>query len=137
MMDYKKIEAWILASDLAVAVYSMTSDFPKEERFGLVSQIRRAAISALANIAEGASRQYQREYLQFLYLARGSLTEAKSLLEISLRLSFVRSTKFQNLHALHEKTSRCLYGLIRAVEKQVRSPQSVVRSPNNKEAAYV
>ena len=134
--NYKKIEAWLLASDFALAIYAHTGDFPKEERYGLVSQIRRAAISVLANIAEGAGRQHKKEYLQLLYVARGSLLETESLLEISARLSFLNIPKFQKLTALCGKTARCLFGLIRAVESEVHCPLSTVHCPPNKETNY-
>jgi len=132
MRNYKKIEAWLLASDFAVQVYMITNQFPKEERYGLVSQIRRAAISTLANIAEGAGRQHLKDYLQFLYVARGSLSETEALLEVSTRLSFLDYPRFKELILLCHKTAKCLFGLIRAVESEVHSPWSMVHSPISK-----
>jgi len=70
MRDYTKIEAWKLADDLTVAMYERTKSFPKEELYGLTSQIRRDAYSVPANIAEGSSRESKRDYLYFLYVAR-------------------------------------------------------------------
>lgn len=137
MRNYKKIEAWISASDLAMAIYMKTGMFPKEEKYGLISQIRRAAISVLASIAEGASRQHNKEYLQLLYVARGSLAEVEVLLEISARLSFLKEPHFKELNSLFQKTARCLFGLIRAVASDVHSPWSIVHSPSNKEEEHV
>src|SRR3989338_2586686 len=97
MRNFKNIQAWILASDLAVQIYTRTSNFPKEERYGLISQMRRAAISTLANIAEGAGRQHKKDYLNFLYIARGSLSETEALLEISRRLLFLKGSLFEEL----------------------------------------
>jgi four helix bundle protein len=71
MRDYTKIEAWRLADDLTVAVYERTRSFPREEIYGLTSQMRRAAFSIPANIVEGASRESKKDYLHFLYIARG------------------------------------------------------------------
>lgn len=67
MRDYAKIEAWKLADDLTVAIYEQTRTFPKEELYGLTSQVRRAAYSVAANIVEGSSRESKRDYLHFLY----------------------------------------------------------------------
>jgi len=71
MRDFKNIKAWQYADDFAAIVYSKTKSFPKEELYGLTSQLRRAAISVPSNIAEGASREHKREYLHFLYVSRG------------------------------------------------------------------
>ena len=77
MRDYTKIEAWKLADDLTVAVYERTRAFPREEIYGLTAQLRRASYSVPANIVEGASRESKRDYLHFLYIARGSLSETQ------------------------------------------------------------
>ncbi|MDP2599900.1 MAG: four helix bundle protein [Deltaproteobacteria bacterium] len=132
MRNFKKIEAWLLASDLAVAIYGQTGKFPKEERYGLISQVRRSAISVLANIAEGAGRQHKKDYLNFLYIARGSLSETESLLEISARLHYLGEPHLKQLIEFCHKTAKCLYGLIRAVESEVHGPLSMVLGPNNK-----
>ena len=76
MRDYTKIEAWKLADDLTVLIYQITKAFPKEELYGLTSQLRRAAASVPANIAEGSARGTNKDYLHFLFIARASLTEA-------------------------------------------------------------
>lgn len=136
MRNYKKIDAWLLASDLVVEIYQVTGYFPREERFGLISQIRRAVISVLANIAEGASRNHKKQYLEFLYVAKGSLSEAEALLEVSFRLTFLKTIQFNKLAFLVQKTAKCLFGLIRAVEKEVHSPWSQVPGPINKEEQY-
>ena len=77
MRDYTKIEAWKLADDLTVAVYERTRNFPKDELYGLTSQLRRASYSVPANIVEGSSRESKKDYLHFLYITRGSLSEAQ------------------------------------------------------------
>ena len=73
MRDFRKIKAWALADDLAVAVYDVSKSFPREEIYGITSQIRRAASSVAANIVEGASRESAKDYAHFLQIARGSL----------------------------------------------------------------
>jgi len=84
MRDYTKIEAWRLADDLTVAVYERTRSFPREEIYGLTSLLRRAAYSVPANIVEGSSRESKKDYLHFLYIARGSLSETQYFIVTSL-----------------------------------------------------
>jgi len=83
---------WKLADDLTVLIYERTRRFPKEELYGLTSQVRRAASSVPANIAEGSARESQRDYLHFLYIARGSLTEAQYFLHLSHRLGYLKES---------------------------------------------
>ncbi len=87
--DFKKILTWQRADDLVVRIYEITQNFPKEELYGLTSQLRRAAVSVPANIVEGSSRGHKREYLQFLYIAKSSLAEV----EYYLHLSIIRNKK--------------------------------------------
>jgi four helix bundle protein len=75
MRDYRKIDAWRLADDLTVFIYRKTGSFPREEIYGLTSQLRRASYSVPANIVDGATRDSKKDYLHFLYIARGSLSE--------------------------------------------------------------
>jgi four helix bundle protein len=89
MRDYTKIEAWRLKDDLTVAIYERTRCFPREEIYGLTSQLRRAAYSVPANIVEGASRESKKDYLHFLYIARGSLSETQYFIRLARRLNFV------------------------------------------------
>ncbi|HKI68980.1 MAG TPA: four helix bundle protein [Verrucomicrobiae bacterium] len=91
MRDYRKIEAWMLSDDLTVAVYEQTRSFPCEEMYGLTSQLRRASYSVPANIVEGSSRESKKDYLHFLYIARGSLSET---LGASQSLSGVSATEW-------------------------------------------
>ena len=91
MRDYTKIEAWRLADDLTVAVYERTRSFPKEEIYGLTSQLRRASYSVPANIVEGASRESKKDYLHFLYIARGSLSETQYFIQLARRLDYLSS----------------------------------------------
>ncbi len=118
MRDYTKIEAWRLADDLTVAIYEHTRDFPSEERYGLTSQLRRAAYSAPANIAEGSARASQRDYLHFLYIARGSLSESQYFLHLAHRLKYLSDEDAEELTSQARSSAACLCGLIRAVEKQ-------------------
>lgn len=118
MRDYTKIEAWKLADDLTVAVYERTRSFPKEEVYGLTSQLRRASYSVPANIVEGSSRESKKDYLHFLYIARGSLSEAQYFIHLAGRLGYLSSEEVASLHGQTKVTFGCLHGLIKAVEKE-------------------
>lgn len=119
MRDYKNIKAYRYADDLVVEVYQVTKKFPKEEIYGLTSQIRRAAISISSNIAEGASRQHHRDYLHFLYMARGSMSETEYLVHLARRLGYLNSSEFERINELCEEAAKTLYGLIQSVSKEV------------------
>ena len=118
MRDYTKIETWKLADDLTVAVYGRTRSFPKEEVYGLTSQLRRASYSVPANIVEGSSRESKKDYLHFLYIARGSLSEAQYFIHLAWRLGYLSSEEVASLHGQTKVTFGCLHGLIQAVEKE-------------------
>jgi len=117
MRDYKNIKAFQLADKLVIEIYRITSVFPKCEIYGLTSQIRRAAVSVPSNIAEGSSRKHVKDYLYFLYIARGSLTETKYLLGLSKKLEYISSEKTKIAESLSEETAKTLYGLINYIEK--------------------
>jgi len=118
MRDYTKIKAWQLADDLTVDIYKATKSFPKDEMYALTSQIRRAAYSVPANITEGSSRNSHKDYLHFLYIARGSLSEARYFIHLSERLGYLPPEHAQVLANQAEEVSRTLVGLIHAVEKE-------------------
>lgn len=120
MRDYTKIVAWQKADDLTVAVYGATQGFPKEEMYALTSQLRRAAYSVPANIVEGATRETQRDYLHFLYIARGSLTEARYFLHLAGRLGYLLPEQQRSLVESADEVLRILAGLIRSVEGETR-----------------
>src|SRR5436190_14843138 len=118
MRDYTKIEAWKLADDLTVTIYEITRVFPREETYGLTSQLRRASYSVPANIAEGSSRESKRDYLHFLYIARGSLSEAQYFIHLARRLRYLPPDQVAALITQTKQVFGCLHGLIGAVEKE-------------------
>jgi four helix bundle protein len=124
MRDYTKIRAWQLADDLAVAVYEATKAFPREEVYGITSQLRRAAVSVPANIVEGSSRGTKKDYLHFLYIARGSLSETQYFLHLSQRLGYLEHQQEDEFASLTKQTFACLHGLIRSAQSE--SQKSVV-----------
>jgi four helix bundle protein len=116
--DFRKIKAWQRADDLAAAVYEVSKSFPREEIYGLTSQIRRAASSVPANIVEGASRESAKDYAHFLAIARGSLAETQYFLHLAKRLGYVNDEHAEQVEALAKETFACLHGLILAVRKE-------------------
>jgi four helix bundle protein len=91
MKSYKELEVWKLSMDLSVYIYKITIEFPKYELYGLSSQLRRAVVSLPSNIAEGASRHSTKEFIQFLFIANGSLSEVETQLEIAHKLEYLMS----------------------------------------------
>ena len=89
LKSHKDLKVWQESMTLVVAVYKATEDFPKHEIYGLTSQIRRAAVSIPSNIAEGAGRRGNKEFIRFLYIALGSLSEVETQLEIAFRLNYL------------------------------------------------
>ena len=118
MRYYTKIGAWKLADDLTVALYERTRIFPREEIYGLTSQLRRAAYSVPSNIAEGSSRGSKRDYLHFLYIARGLLSETQYFIHLAHRLGYLETAEAENFIGQTKQTFACLHGLIQVVEKE-------------------
>ncbi len=96
MRPHEKLAVWQRAIELVVRIYKLTESFPKEEKFGLISQIRRAAVSIPANIAEGAARQSSKEFCYFLSNAQGSVSELATELVIARRLGYVAESPYQS-----------------------------------------
>jgi len=120
MRDFRKIIAWEKADDLVVLIYEVTRAFPKEELYGLTSQLRRAAISVAANIAEGSGKQYLKEFRRFLYTARGSLSEVEYYIHLSHRVGYLDAEKAARLEEARQDAAKTLQGFINTVEEQIR-----------------
>jgi four helix bundle protein len=116
---YKDLEAWQCAMALVLEIYRSTAKFPKEEMFGLTSQLRRAAVSVASNIAEGKGRFSDRELGQFLAVARGSIFEIETQLTIAFQLQLLSRTQSQQLQDRCAEVGRLLNGLIRMVRRPV------------------
>ena len=93
---HKDLEIWQRSINLVEKIYTITQSFPQVEIYGLISQIRRAAVSIPSNIAEGAARQTNKEFIQFLYIALGSLSETETLLMIAERLGYIKDETIMN-----------------------------------------
>src|SRR5260370_14433262 len=109
---YEDLKVWRRAMDLLLEVYRCTSSFPKQEIYGLTSQMRRSAVSIPSNIAEGKGRYSRKELLQFLFHARGSLLELRTQLAIAKELGFLSNAEGQTLIGLASEVGRLLNGLI-------------------------
>ncbi|OGC61188.1 hypothetical protein A3J33_00110 [candidate division WWE3 bacterium RIFCSPLOWO2_02_FULL_53_10] len=112
--SFKKLNVWRKSDELAFAVYQATSRFPKDEIYGLTSQMRRAAVSVPANIAEGAASWSKNEKRRFYVIARASLTELEYFLYFPRRLNYISDKDFEDLAQLREETGKLLGGLIKS-----------------------
>jgi four helix bundle protein len=117
MKTHKDLEVWKKSIDFVASIYKLTSDYPKHELYGLTSQIRRCAVSIPSNIAEGAARNHDNEFRQFLYISLGSAAELETQLIISNKLGFVDNSKSQELIAELNTISKMLQGLIKSINK--------------------
>lgn len=115
MDGYRSLLGWQMADRVAVEVYRVTMGFPPEERFGLTSQLRRAAVSIPTNIAEGVGRRGSRELSRFIGIALGSTAEVDYLVDLSHRLGFIESDDCHRLRGDLARTGRLLAGLLRSL----------------------
>ncbi|MBN1138089.1 MAG: four helix bundle protein [Anaerolineae bacterium] len=128
-MDYRSNRAWQGCDDLAVAVYRATETYPEGERYGLVSQMRRAAVSAAANVAEGYGRATLKDLLHFLYQARGSLHEVAYFVHLSARLGYLDAPRQAALSDAQAQAARALQSLIHHWETQLAAGRTKLDLP--------
>ena len=118
MRPHEKLEVWSKAIDFVITVYKMTDLFPKEEKFGLTSQIRRAAVSIPANIAEGAARQSPKEFAYFLSNAQGSASELETELLIAQRLGYLDEEVYSEMRTTLDSIGRMIVGLSQYLKRK-------------------
>jgi four helix bundle protein len=122
MMPYllnvtKRLEVWKKAIELTVDVYKHSEKFPKTEIYGLTSQIRRAAVSIPSNVAEGAARQTRKEFINYLHIAQGSLSELDTQLVIANKLEYIPDIAYKDIEKKTETISKMITGLIKSLKK--------------------
>ncbi|MBM4126621.1 MAG: four helix bundle protein [Nitrospira sp.] len=115
MVTHKDLDVWKKSLDLAAHIYSLTSRFPKEELYGLTSQMRRAAVSIPSNISEGAARHSRKEFVQFLHVASGSVAELETQLVLASRMGLLPPNTSM---AQVEEIRKMLLGLLRSLKKK-------------------
>ena len=121
MRPHEKLDVWNKSMDLVITIYKATETFPKEERFGLTSQIRRAAVSIPANIAEGAARNSQKEFVHFLSNAQGSASELETEWLIAHRLGYLAHGIHESIKRELDSVGRMLFGLSQNVRNRITS----------------
>lgn len=110
--SYKDLIVWKKAKELAIEIYKITGNFPKEEKFGITNQLRRAVVSISNNISEGTGRQYKKDTIQFLFVSNGSLNEVESMLQIA-KLGFINEKQTDELVQRTEEVRKLLKGFIK------------------------
>lgn len=122
LKNYKELKVWQKAFSLCLDIYRFSRDFPKEEKFGLTSQVRRAAVSIPSNIAEGYSRKSTADYVRMLYIAYGSLCELETQIMLAGDLGYLKDSRFANLIENISEVERMLKALIRSLENKFSTP---------------
>lgn len=117
-MDHKELKAWQIAIDLVKQIYAISNIFPDSEKFGLTSQIRRAAVSVATNIAEGAARKSDKELIQFLYISLGSLSEVDTLLIIAVEIKYVGEIDIERISSILTENRKLIIGLIKYLKNK-------------------
>ena len=113
--NFKDLKIWQKGIELAKEIYQITQSFPSAEKYGIVSQMRRAVVSIPSNIAEGFMRRHNKEYKQFLYIALGSLAELETQIILSEQLRFLENGQSKNIQANIDELNRMTTGLIKCL----------------------
>ncbi|MFO7619159.1 MAG: four helix bundle protein [Thermoplasmata archaeon] len=116
---YRDLNVWKKAYALTLKIYEITANFPAEEKFGLVSQMRRASTSIIANIAEGYGKNHTREYIQFISISIGSCNELEVYLLLSKDLGYVIENDFHNIKQEQNEVSKMLFRLRKSLESKL------------------
>ncbi len=119
MRPHENLDVWKKSIDFTIVIYKLTESFPKDERFGLISQIRRASVSIAANIAEGAARKHDKLFQNFISIAQGSASEVETELIISNRLGYVDGEDFDSAMRSLDEIGRMITGLYTHIGKRI------------------
>jgi four helix bundle protein len=121
MRDFRKIQVWEKAHHFTLKIYKLTSSFPKDELYGLTSQMRRAAASIPANVAEGCGRDTQAELARFVHIATGSASELEYHLILAHDLGYIKDEDYPELNSTINEIQRMLHGFEKAIQSNSRS----------------
>jgi four helix bundle protein len=113
--SYRDLDVWQLGMTIVIQIYRITRGFPAEERFGLVAQLRRAAVAIPSNIAEGHSRLGAAEFRRFVSIARGSVAEVETQIAVAIALGFIAAAEITSLSSELDRLSKMLFGLYRSL----------------------
>ena len=117
MPNFQQLDVYKVSQEYIKEIYQVTKDFPKDEKFGIIDQIRRAVISISANVAEGCGRYHSKDFTQFLRVARGSCYEVVALLDTSLNLEYLDKQAYNELNIKAERINKMLSALINSIKK--------------------
>jgi four helix bundle protein len=118
MTNYKTLEVWKLSMEIVKEVYSLTRHYPNEERYGLINQTNRAAVSVPTNIAEGMGRNSKKDTIQFLHISRGSAYEVETLLNVAQMIEIMDEQSYNQVNTKLERSIQMLNGLINYLEQK-------------------
>jgi four helix bundle protein len=119
MSNYKKLDIWKLSIENVREIYILTKSYPIEERFALISQTNRAAVSIPSNIAEGLGRNYKKDTIQYLYISRGSAYELETLLNIAFTINIINEESYKKASEILERVLKVINGYINYLEKKL------------------
>ena len=122
LKNYRDLKVWQKSYQVCLKIYTITKDFPKEETYGLTSQLRRAAVSIPSNIAEGYGRKTTPDYIRYLYIAYGSNCELETQILLSGDLEYIKSEKLKEIQEAMGEVERMLKALIKSLEKRHFNP---------------
>jgi len=117
MQDFRNLQVWKKSHEFTLKIYKITCDFPREEMFGLTSQIRRASSSVATNIAEGCGRSSDAELIRFLYISMGSASESEYLILLSYDLKYINSAEMSSLNSSIQEIKMMLSALIKTIKQ--------------------
>ena len=119
MTNYKKLEVWTLSLEIVKEIYRLTKLYPIDERYGLISQTCKAAVSIPCNIAEGMGRNYKKDTIQFLHVSRGSAYEVETLLNIAQMIDIIDEKTYDRINKKLESNLRLINGFIKYLEQKI------------------
>ena len=132
IQSHRDLDAWQRAMELSYELHRLTGTFPDSEKFGLISQLRRAGVSVPSNIAEGFGRGSRTDYARFLRIARGSLHEIDTQLLLARRLKLIPQEDFERIEQLQISCIQLVSGLLRSIERSERMPNAEPRMPSTR-----